>query len=179
MEKEGFLLIGKVVGLHGIRGNLKIYSYLESLSDFESLFDSGSNGKSQIRIKLPNGSEKDHTVNWARPYKRVVLLSLKGVDDCNAAESFVGSELFIAKDRLPELEDGSYYWADIIGLGVFEAHGEYIGCVESIITTGSNDVYVVKDPDKGREILIPALESVVLSIDLKQKTMQVNLPEGL
>jgi 16S rRNA processing protein RimM len=177
MEKER--LIGKVVGVHGVKGNLKIYSYLESLSAFESFFVSGSREGPRLLVRNPNGCQKEYGVNWAKSHKRIILLSLEGITDCNMAESLVGSELFIAEDRLPELEDGSYYWADIIGLRVFEADGEYIGCVESIITTGSNDVYVVKDPEKKREILVPALESVVLSIDLKQKTMRVDLPEGL
>ncbi|MEE8480397.1 MAG: ribosome maturation factor RimM, partial [Desulfobacterales bacterium] len=79
------------------------------------------------------------------------------------------------------LEDGSYYWFDIIGLSVFITDGKCIGNVESIFPTGSNDVYVVKNPnnDLDSEILVPALESVVLSIDLKNKKMHVNLPDGL
>ena len=82
---------------------------------------------------------------------------------------------------LPELEEGSYYWCDIIGLAVFTTDEQYIGRVESIISTGSNDVFMVKDLDKGddNETLIPALESVVLEIDFEHKTMRVALPEGL
>jgi 16S rRNA processing protein RimM len=78
---------------------------------------------------------------------------------------------------LPGLEVNTYYWEDIIGLSVYAEDGVFLGRVESIIQTGSNDVYVVKDGKS--EILVPAMESVVLKIDLDQKRMKVNLPEGL
>jgi len=82
---------------------------------------------------------------------------------------------------LPELEEDTHYWFDIIGLSVFLKDNTFIGNVTSVIPTGSNDVYVVKDPDKNKtqEILIPAIESVVLEIDLKNGRMSVDLPEGL
>ena len=75
------------------------------------------------------------------------------------------------------MEEGTYYWVDLIGIGVFTTEKEYLGRIESIVETGSNDVYVVKNGE--REILIPALETVVLDIDLGKKQMQVDLPEGL
>jgi len=173
VEKNGFLLIGKIVGVHGIKGNLKVYSYAETLSVFEP-------GSSILAINQ-KGLEKTYTIKWVKPHHRVLLLSLEGIDGRSLSESLVGSGLFIEKTRLPEIEDGSYYWFDLIGLAVFTIDNEYIGRVESIMTTGSNDVYVVKNPDKDHdnEILIPALTSVVLEIDVNLKTMRVDLPAGL
>ncbi len=173
MNKNDFLVIGKVVGVHGIRGNIKVYSYAESPSVFKP--------DSRILVRNTSGLEKRYTVTQAAPHKRIIRLSLKEIVSREDAEMLVGSELLIEKQDLPELDDGTYYWFDIIGLDVFTIDETYIGRVESIITTGSNDVYVVKDPDKRKkdEILIPALETVVLEIDLKNKTMQVDLPEGL
>jgi len=82
---------------------------------------------------------------------------------------------------LEVLEEGVYYWSDLIGLSVFTVDDTYIGRVTSIIQTGSNDVYVVTNDDgeKPADILIPALEWVVLDIRLDQKIMRVDLPEGL
>ena len=173
MEKNGFLSIGKIVGVHGIKGNIKVYSYAESLSVFEK--------GSSVLVVNAKGFKKTFKIRWVKPHGRVVLLSLQGIDNRNLSETLIGSELLIEKDSLPELEDGSYYWFDIIGLSVFTTDEKYIGLVESIIPTGSNDVYVVKDPTKDRdnETLIPALESVVLEIDLEHKKMIVELPEGL
>ena len=173
MGKNGFLPIGKIVGAHGIKGNIKAYSYAESLSFFEP--------GSLILIINPKGVETYYKIKWIKPHNRFIIISLQGIEDRNSAESLVGSELFIEQSKLPELEDGSYYWVDIIGLTVFTNDDQYIGRVESIISTGSNDVFVVKDPRNklSGETLIPALESVVLEIDLKHKTMRVDLPEGL
>ena len=173
MEKNGFLSIGKIVGVHGIKGNIKVYSYAESLSVFEK--------GSSVLVANDKGFKKTFKIKWVKPHGRVVLLSLQGIDNRNLSETLIGSELLIERDSLPDLEDGSYYWSDIIGLSVFTTDKTYIGLVESIIPTGSNDVYVVIDSTKDRdhETLIPALESVVLKIDLDKKTMIVDLPEGI
>ena len=169
MGKKGFLHIGKIIGVHGIKGTIKVYAYTDELSVFKP--------DSLIRIRNKSGSEETYKIKWVKPHKRVILVSLEGISRRDTAEALVGSDLFIEKASLPELEDGIYYWFDIIGLSVFTTDEKYIGLIESIIPTGSNDVFVVKN--KENEILIPALESVVLAIDFKLKTMRVDLPEGL
>ena len=163
------MLIGQIVGVHGIKGNCKIRSYAESLSVFQS--------DSVIIVATCDGRQKPYEINWVKPHAKAALISLKGVDTRDQAEALIGCELFIEKNRLPNPEEGSYYWFDLIGLDVFDDDQKYLGRLESIIQTGSNDVYVVKEDDK--EILIPALESVVQKIDLKNRRMQVALPEGL
>jgi 16S rRNA processing protein RimM len=127
------------------------------------------------------GRKKTYSIKWAKQHTKTVLLSLKGIENRTQAEALVGSALYIEKKSLPELKDGDYYWFDLIGLTVFSVEGEYIGRVASIMPTGSNDVYIVKDEAGGRqkETLIPALASVVVSIDLEKKTMQVDLPDEL
>ena len=173
MEKKGFFLAGKIVGAHGVKGNLKIFSFAESLSVFEK--------GSAILVVDSSGFEKYFKVKWVKPHGRSALLSLGGIENRNLAKTLIGSGLFVKKERLPELRDGAYYWFDIIGLAVFTTDENYVGIVKSIIPTGSNDVYVVWDAqkDSNNEILIPAIESVVLKIDLDQKRMVVALPEGL
>jgi len=169
--KEGFLLIGKITGAHGIKGTSKAFFYSESLSAIES--------DGLILLKNPGGLEKQYEIRWVKPHGRGFLLSLKGISYRDEAKALIGSELFIKKEKLSKLKDGTYYWFDIIGMDVYTVEDKYLGCIESIIPTGSNDVYVVKDKAGNGEILIPALESVVIKIDFKLKTMQVDLPEGL
>ena len=173
MEKNGFIPVGKIVGAHGVKGNIKVYSYAESLSVFKP--------GSLILLINPKGFEKNYKIKWVKPHGGTILLSLEGVENRNSVETLIGSVFFIERANLPELEDGSYYWVDIIGISVFTTDDEYIGLVESIIPTGSNDVFVVRNPNKAHdnETLIPAIESVILKIDLKRKTMRVDLPEGL
>ena len=173
VQKDRFLVVGKIIGSHGVNGNLKIRSYAES----ESLFKPG---KSILVIRTGH-IEKKYSIQWVKPHGKSMLLSLKGIEDRDAADRLVGAGVFIERDELPELEEGSYYWIDIIGLSVFSTDDQYVGRIESIMPTGGNDVYVVKNHDKNddHEILIPAIESVVLNIDLKNKIMRVDLPEGL
>lgn len=169
MQEDDLLLIGKIVGVHGLKGNVKVYSYAES----PTIFHSGN----PVFIKKESGQSISYTVVRATSLKRTVLLSLKDVSTVDMAKALVGSDLFIEKTLLPELEEGTYYWHDIIGLSVWIADDVCLGRIESIIQTGSNDVFVVKKNNE--EILIPAIESVILEIDFKQKMMWIDLPEGL
>ena len=163
------MLIGKIVGAHGLEGTNKIQSYAESLE----IFKSGGT----LLVRSPEGSENRYEIDWIKSHSRGALLTLKGVTDRDQAKSLIGSELYIAKAELPELEAGTYYWFDLIGVNVYTSDDRYLGRLDSIIETGANDVYVVKDGDK--EILVPAIESVVQSIDIESKIMRVELPDGL
>ena len=171
MTKKGFLLIGKITGAHGVKGTCKAFFYSESLSAIES--------DGLILLKNSEGLEKTYEIRWVKPHSRGFLLSLNGIRYREEAKALIGSELFIKKEKLSKLKEGTYYWFDIIGLDVYTIEDKYLGCVESIIPTGSNDVYVVKNESGHSEVLIPALESVVKKIDFNLKIMQVDLPEGL
>lgn len=163
------MLVGKIVGTHGVKGTCKIQSYAELLDVFEP-------GEALL-VRRPDGSENSYEIISVKPHSRGALLTLKNVDNREQAKALVGTELYIDRARLPKLDDGTYYWFDLIGLNVYTTEDRYIGCLESIIETGANDVYVVKKDD--REILIPALKSVVRVIDTEKKMMQVELPNGL
>jgi len=102
---------------------------------------------------------------------------VKGISNRDQAKTLIGAELFIPQSELPEVDEDTYYWRDLIGIEVYTKTEEFLGRIESIIETGSNDVYVVKRDEK--EVLIPALEAVVLEIDLGHNRMLVDLPEGL
>ncbi|MFH2044822.1 MAG: ribosome maturation factor RimM [Pseudomonadota bacterium] len=170
MTKKGFIAIGKIVGAHGIYGAVKVYAYSESFSVFET-------GNTLYLKNDHDSTGSCYRIKGFTPHSRFALVFFEGVDARDMAHSLKGFEIFIEKSKLPELEEKTYYWDDIIGLYVYTSDGDYLGKIESIIQTGSNDVYVVKN--EGKEVLVPALESVVLNIDLDQKTMKVKLPEGL
>jgi len=167
--KQGHVLIGKIIGIHGNKGTNKLRSYAESLS----IFLPGD----PILVRDLRGREANYEINWVKPHTGTPLISFKGITNRDQAKTLTGAELFIPQSQLPELDEDTYYWHDLIGIEVFTTAEEFLGWIESIIDTGSNDVYVVKREEK--EVLIPALESVVLEIDLEHKRMQVDLPEGL
>jgi 16S rRNA processing protein RimM len=166
---ERFILIGRLVGAHGMRGGLKLISYAESLD----IFTTGL----PIRAVGANGKEIVYEVSEVRPQGRGAVLFLTGITHRSQAEAMAGCDLFIDRAVLPALAEGTYYWADLIGLEVVSVDGRFLGRLESIFETGSNDVYVVKGA--AREILVPALKSVVKAVDLTARRMEVDLPEGL
>ncbi len=167
--KKEVALVGKIVGAHGVKGTSKISAYVESLT----IFKPGT----ALLVCSPDGSENSYEIDWVKPHSRGALLALKDVTSREQAKTLVGSGLYIQRAGLPKLEDGAYYWFDLIGLKVYTSDDQYLGRLDSIIETGANDVYVVNKDD--REILIPALKSVVRSIDIESRIIRVELPEGL
>lgn len=137
------------------------------------LFEAGLN----LYLKSPDGRVQSRSVDWAKPHGKGVLMAIAGVADRETAETLIGSRLLVDRSLLPDLEEGTYYWFELIGLSVYTPQGRYLGKLETIMPTGSNDVYVVRDGEA--EILVPALASVVQVIDTDQRRMEVDLPEGL
>ncbi|MFH0724979.1 MAG: ribosome maturation factor RimM [Pseudomonadota bacterium] len=173
MTQEYTLVIGEVVGIHGIRGVLKVRSHAESPDIF--LPDT------PVFLGGTSGEKNRYMIQWVKPHKKGLLMALDGVTECNRAEALVGMLIYIDAAALPELGDDTYYWFELIGMSVFTVQNEYLGRVTSIMPTGSNDVLVVRDPVKGpqHEVLIPALATVVQSVNLQEKRIRVTLPEGL
>lgn len=164
-----FIAVGKIVGVHGLGGNLKVISH----SGLTASYDSGR----RLLVKAAENSEGEYyRIDWSKSHKKGILLKFNGLNR-QKAEELIGCELLIKKDALPELEEDTYFWFDLVGLDVYTLDKSYLGTVQSIIPTGSNDVYVVKDDEK--ETLIPAIASVIKNIDLDKRLMHVDLPEGL
>jgi 16S rRNA processing protein RimM len=117
------------------------------------------------------------TLDGVRLHKGAALLKLKGCHNRAAVEGLRGQLVLIPIEEAVPLEQDEYYAHQIVGLAVWTASGEYLGTVDEVISTGSNDVYVVQG--EGQEILIPAIEDVVLEINLAQGRLLVELLEGL
>jgi len=172
-DRDDFILVGKVVGAHGIQGNLKVHTYTQSLSVYET--------EAGIQLILPDGAVRAMTVDRVWRHGKSLLMTFESVTRRDQAEDLVGAELFIEKKRLPALEEDAYYWFDLVGLQVIDASGAPLGRLVRVIPTPGNDVYEVRGEGGGqpRETLVPAVGNVVLGIDLESGTMTVALPEGL
>jgi 16S rRNA processing protein RimM len=172
-DRDDLILVGRVVGAHGVKGNLKVNNYAESLSVYEA--------EAGLQVGLPDGSVRTLTVRWVQPHGRGLLMNVETVTDRNQAETLIGAQLFADKGCLPELEEDTYYWFDLVGLDVVNTNGVRLGRLDGVIPTDANDVYVVKSEHHGRqrELLIPAVGNVVLEIDLDSGTMIVDPPDGL
>lgn len=169
MASDSLILIGKVAATHGIRGQLRIVSYS---GHFDSLLVADA-----VILKEPSGKSGSFKVAAARLHGKKLLLSLDGLADINLVQHLVGAEIYLRLDQLPATEEGEYYWHELIGLKVVTVAGEPLGVLQSIIETGSNDVYVVKSA--ARELLIPALADIITAVDLSAGIMTITPVEGL
>lgn len=162
------ILIGKVSATHGVRGQLRITSFSGEIDSFIAL--------RSVLLKKPGGGMEPFAVAGVKAHGKKVLLSLKDYTNINEVLQLVGREVYVLRDQLPVLSDDEFYWCDLLGLQVITEDGEILGELVDIISTGSNDVYVVQGQ---REILIPALDDIVLDVDRSAGRMTVSLPEGL
>jgi len=169
MSGSKHVLIGKIQAPHGIKGQLRVVPFAGDASSISKL--------ETVMVKTPAGAMEEFSVVSAKSHGKRVILTLKPFDNINQVLHLVGREIYADRGALPELPSDEYYWSDLLGLKVETEEGEALGELVDIIETGSNDVYVVKKG--GREVLIPALDDVVLAVDLDASRMTVSLPEGL
>lgn len=158
------IVIGKIVAPHGVRGDIRILPLTEKPEQFLEL----------DYLLLADGRRL--TLKHARFHKRMVLATVAEINSMNEAELLRGQEVLINSDDLPELEEGQFYVADLIGLPVYDEQGAQIGTFKDALTTGSNDVYVIAVPG-AKDILLPALKIYVKEINLAEKRIVVTLPE--
>jgi len=161
-----FLVVGRVLRPHGVRGEL----LLEALTDSPGPL----NGVDTVYL---GDAAAPYPLAGAHLHRGRLLIRLQDCADRDAAEAFRGQLVQIRIGDAAPPPPGSYYYHQIVGLAVVTEEGEALGEVTEILETGSNDVYVVSGPSG--EILLPALTSVILKVDLEAKRMTVHLLEGL
>ncbi|PMD73466.1 ribosome maturation factor RimM [Companilactobacillus nuruki] len=167
---EKLYRVGTIVNTHGIKGELRIIP----ITDFpEDRFKSGS------KLYLKNKNQiLEFIVESSRSHKSFMLLKFKGYDNINDVEKYVKSELFADGAEVPELNEGEFLYKQIIGLTVVDKDLGEVGKISEIIELGSNDVWVVKSP-KYREILLPYIDDVIKEVNLDEKIVKVEIPDGL
>ena len=165
VQSSDVVLIGKIVGLHALKGEVRVLPYGDiDWIEGETLYPSPEGTR-------PSTDSQTLTVSALRPHKGVELLSFKGILRIEEAEPLVGMELYIDPDRLPDLKPGEYYHQDLLGMEVFTETGESLGRIKEVMTTGGTDVYQVTGP--GGETLLPAIKEVILSVDIENNKMVV------
>jgi 16S rRNA processing protein RimM len=167
--KKNLFPIGRVVKPHGVKGRVKVEYFGEDLPRF-SLYP-------EIFIEDEKGRPESYEILEVIPQPPRLILRLKGIGKVEEVKPLIGKEILIERESLPGLEEGEYYWVDILGMSVETEEGKRIGKVKKIFPTGANDVYVVEG--KRGEIFLPATEEVIQSIDLKRGVMKVVRMEGL
>ena len=162
-----FLEAGKIVGTHGVHGDLKVQSWCDSpevLCDFDTLW---LDEKTSVSVQR------------AQVHKNVVLMHLEGVDTVEAAEALRGRVLHLDRDDV-ELPEDLVFIQDILGFSVYDRRVSHeIGRLRDVLTTNpAHDMYEIKTPD-GRLVYIPAIKPFLQEIDMERGVIYIESIEGL
>jgi 16S rRNA processing protein RimM len=163
-----YVVVGKIVGAHGVQGELKV----SLMTDNPERFRPGA----RLFLESEEGPVLVEVVS-VRPHKGMMLVRLASIQDRTAAERLQWRRLLILQTDAMPLGEHENYVHDLIGLRVESLAGEVLGEITEVLFTPANDVYVVAGPDG--ELLLPALRDVVLRVDLETGTMLVKVPDGL
>lgn len=156
--------MGRIFGSWGVRGGIRVDPYSE---DPETLTEY------KTWLVGREGDWKEYEVLEARVHTTQVVAQLAGLDDRDAALRLKGSEVAVPRESLPEPEDGSYYWSDLIGLAVVNTEGEGLGVVKEMFSNGAQDVIDVIASESGEAIkrLIPW--TAVKQVDIGSRRIEV------
>lgn len=178
LEKEGsnmtnWYRVGKIVNTHGIRGEVRVISTTDFAQERYAIGN-------KLHIEHPSMKEMVEVIVAShRKHKNFDLLCFEGYSSISDVEKFKGGLLKVSEEALGELEEGEFYYHEIIGCFVFTEEGEELGKVKEILSPGANDVWVIQRKGGGKDILIPYIADVVKTIDTKEKRITVHLLEGL
>ncbi len=164
-----YLIVGQLINTHGVKGELKATALTDDPQRFKKL--------KWVYIDKNGGLEK-YDISGVKFFKQFVILKFKNVDGMEEAEKLKGLYMKIDRANAVKLPEDSFFITDILGMKVYDENSVMLGTLADVIQTGSNDVYVVRD-EEGKEILIPALKSVVREVLLEEGKISVILPKGL
>ncbi len=158
------IIVGRISGLFGVRGWVKIHSYTEpreAILDYRDwLIDIGDEWQPMAVVE-------------GKPHGKTIIAHLEGIDDRDEAAGYVQATIGVNRSLLPETADGEFYWSDLEGLTVRRANGKVLGTVAYLLETGANDVLVVREED--REVLIPfVMGLIVKDVDLAAGVIEVD-----
>ena len=168
------VLIGRVVGAQGLRGELKIHALTDNparFADMHALRLYGSDGALRNELTLLSVRFLEN--------KGIVVAETKEVRDRNGAEGLVGTTVEIAPDERYPLDEGAFWVDDLIGMtAVDNSTGKELGMVADVVPAGETDLYVIRD-EKGGDHFIPAVKEFIAEVDLDRREMRISLIEGL
>ena len=159
------IAVGKLVNTRGLRGELKLYPYIDESETF-------------LELTYLMVNDEKHNIKGVKFFKNMVFVTLEDVDTVEKAEKLKNLEAFVLEEDLPALDEGEFYIKDILGMEVVTDNGESIGTVINVLRTGSNDVYEVKREGE-KPMYLPAIKDVVLDYDLENNKMTVHIIDGL
>ncbi|QHQ62215.1 16S rRNA processing protein RimM [Anaerocolumna sedimenticola] len=164
-----YLRVGVISSTHGIRGEVKVFPTTDDINRFKYL----------KHVILDTGKEQlELEVEGVKFFKQQAILKFKGIDNINDIEKYKGKDLLVTRENAVKLEDDEYFIYDIIGSKVITEDEAELGELTEVMTTGANDVYIVKTKE-GKEILLPSIKECILDVDVTNKIIKVHVLPGL
>ncbi|MCD7708989.1 MAG: ribosome maturation factor RimM [Clostridiales bacterium] len=163
------LQVGIITKAHGVRGEVRVYPTTDDprrFLDLETVIV--DNGKTQKTVEITS----------VKFVKNMVVLKLAGVENPDEAERLRQARLFVTREQAVPLGEDEYFIADLIDMSVVSDEGEELGTIADVLTTGANDVYVVKK-EGANDLLLPAIGECVRNVDVPGRVMEVHLMPGL
>ena len=167
---DDYVLIGKVVKPHGIRGEVKVYTFSERPDNLKFY-------KEVVLQKPGDGGTETYLLTKSRPQGKLAIVQLQGVNTRDEAESLQGSQIWLDKSEFPGLEPGEYYWHQFVGLLAVTDTGIELGKITGLYATRAHDVIVVSGG--GREYMIPVKDEIIKQVDTKGGKVIISPPAGL
>ncbi|MBV9211298.1 MAG: 16S rRNA processing protein RimM [Acidobacteria bacterium] len=171
MSEEELVAVAKAVKVRGLKGEV----VAELLTDFPERFE----GLERLIAVRADGRRETLKLeeHWFQGGR--VVFKFAGIDSIESASPLVGCELTVPESERVELEEDEFYDWELEGCRVENVSGETVGTVRGVMhTTGANDLLVVES-EAGREHLIPMVEEICVSVDIKEKLIRIDAPEGL
>lgn len=157
------IVIGKVVNVKGLKGEVKVYPYTETPQRFDEL--------AYLYV-----GETRYEIERVGYHKNMPVVKLASVDTVEQAQRLRNQDVSIDKSQVRPLDEGEYLIIDMIGMTVEDEHGP-IGILKDVLTHTAQQIYVVDTPDGER--LIPAVPAFIRNVDMENRTIHVALIEGL
>ena len=161
------ILIGKIVNIHGIKGEIKVYPYTDDIENLSKLKE----------IYFDEKLEKKYIIKSSKIQKNMLILKLDSIDSVEEAEKLRNMNLYIPKLKVQE--EDTYYIEDLISLEVIDIKNNVsIGKITYVFNNGANDVYEILTND-GKKVYFPAIKQVVKQVDIKNNKIYVEVMKGL
>jgi 16S rRNA processing protein RimM len=165
---RGFAHLGRVIKARGVRGEVLVelfFDYVERFAESRRVF---------VRV---SGEQRELHVTRARPIGKRFGITFEEIQDRDDAEGLAGAFLDIPENEVPPAPEGSFRRHELLQMEVYTVDGRYLGTIEDVFPTGSNEVYVVRSGDA--EYLIPAIDDVIQNVDVENRRMTIDPLPGL
>ena len=185
---EDFFQIGIITSTHGLRGEVKVFPTTDDPRRFDDCDEVFVVRKHPLqperhpregRLSEPARPEKRLLhVERVKYFKNIVIVKFKELNDINEVEQFRQCDIMVSREHAVPLEEGEYFFCDVIGAAVSEEDGTPIGTVKDVLETGANNVFVIEMED-GQEVLFPSIPDCIKKIDVENEQITARIMPGL